>query len=206
MRVIGIGLLLLSSLITTRLLAEEEEFLPNAKQLGVLKSVSDCSVYLAVRQHTRLRYRALLVAKQKIKDFAKRRREALGLCGAPTEESRRALQDEKLARQCPKEFAAWVKSSEHFLNNRFEIQETYRNLQSLEGIINYYCGDIPDVPEKLPEEKKSESPSELIPVPPLIEPSIETPKDQVQESPSALIEPVLPDLFVEEEIPAEKPA
>jgi len=192
------GALLLSSVLCMSLWAQDEDFFAGSKQLEVLKSVSDCSVYLAVRKHTRARYRELLVAKQKIKEIAKQRREALGLCGAPTEDSRRALQDERIARQCPKEFSQWIKISENYLNNQFEIKESYRNLQSLAGIINYYCGEVPEVLEKLPLEKPPEEklPEEKQPVqekedsPPVI-----SAPPRLEVSPH--LEPLLPDLFIE---------
>lgn len=208
------GVLLFASMLCMSLWAEDEEFLPSSKQLEYLKSASDCSVYLAVRKHTRTRYRELLIAKEKIKEIAKQRREALGLCGAPTEDSRRALQDERLATQCPREFAQWIKISEKFLSNGFEIKEAYRNLQSLAGIINYYCGEIPDVLEKLPEEEKTE-PGEkqenapvIISAPPILEaapvPNIYPLDEEVPRS--VWREPSLPDLFIEESMPAENPA
>lgn len=194
--------------------SQDEDFMPEVKQVDALKLVSDCSVYLAVRKHTRTRYRELLNAKEKIKEIAKQRREALGLCGAPAEDSRRALQDEKLARQCPSEFAQWIKISEKFLSNRFEIQEAYRNLQSIAGVINYYCGEIPDVLEKLPEEEKAvpEEKQEKVPViisaPPILEatPSRKNYPFDGEVPPSVWKEPSLPDLFVEELMPAENPA
>lgn len=216
------GALLFASVLCMSLWAEDDEFLPSSKQLEHLQAATDCSVYLAVRKHTRTRYGELLVAKEKIKEIAKQRREALGLCGAPTEESRRALQYESLARQCPREFSQWIKISENYLNNQFELREAYRNLQSLAGIINYYCGEIPDVLEKLPaEEAEKEIPDEknerdekeekapvIISAPPLLEaaPALRNPQSEEEIPPAVWKEPSLPDLFIEGPMPAEKPA
>lgn len=98
------------------------------------------------------RYRELLSAQVKIKQIAKQRREALVLCGAPSEASRRALQDDELASRCPGDYQEWLKTGESYLINQAEMNETYRNLQSLAGLISYQCGRVPEVPESLPAE------------------------------------------------------
>ena len=135
----------------------EESYLPNQKQIQTLRDRSDCSIYAAVRGRSMRRYRELLSAQSKIKQIAKQRREALVLCGAPSEASRRALQDDELASRCPQDYQEWLKAGESYLINQAEINETYRNLQSLAGLISYQCGRVPEVPDSLPPESSSEA-------------------------------------------------
>ena len=138
----------------------EESYLPTQKQIQTLRERSDCSIYVAIRGRTMRRYRELLSAQVKIKQIAKQRREALVLCGAPSEASRRALQDDELASRCPGDYQEWLKTCESYLINQAEMNETYRNLQSLAGLISYQCGRVSEVPESLPAEPTpAENPS-----------------------------------------------
>jgi hypothetical protein len=144
-----IGFILLWGVIA---IAREESYLPTQKQIQTFRDRSDCSIYSAIRGRTMRRYRELLSAQVKIKQIAKQRREALVLCGAPSEASRRALQDDELASRCPGDYQEWLKTGESYLINQAEMNETYRNLQSLAGLISYQCGRVPEVPESLPAE------------------------------------------------------
>lgn len=130
----------------------EESYIPNLKQMHLFRERGDCSIYASIRGKTMKRYRELLVAQAKIKQIAKQRREALVLCGAPSEGSRRALQDQELASRCPIDFQKWVRTGESYFINQAELSESYRNLQSLAGLISYQCGQVPEVPESLPPE------------------------------------------------------
>lgn len=130
----------------------EENYLPNMKHLRMFNERKDCSIYSAIRGKKMRRYRELLAAQSKIKQIAKQRREALVLCGAPSDASRRALQDEELASRCPQDFQEWLKAGESYLINQAELGETYNHLQSLVGLISYHCGRVPEVPESLPPE------------------------------------------------------
>jgi len=140
--------------------AKEESYLPSAKNFRLWNERSDCSVYAAVRSRISRRYRELLKAQTAVRDIAKRRREALVLCGAPAEESRRALQDELLADKCPSEYRAWLDSGENVLINKMEVAAAFRYLQSLAGVIAFNCGSIPEVPDSLPQEPLQSAPSQ----------------------------------------------
>jgi len=157
-RVWGIGFCLL---LGGEAFAKEQSYLPSAKHVRVFKERSDCSVYSAVRSKVARRYRELASASTTVHQIAKQRREALVLCGAPTEESRRALQEEALADKCPAEYLEWLRSGETALINKMELSEAYRNLQSLAGVIAYHCGAMPELPDSLPPEpaQASEEPS-----------------------------------------------
>lgn len=137
--------------ISTVASGEESDFLPEAKHMRVLTARGDCSIYSAVKSKTEIRYRELTAAGNAINEIAKQRRESLVKCGAPSEESRRALQEDELADQCPQEYRNWIKAGEIYLTNKVEIQETYRNLQSLAGLIGYYCGKVSQ-PSSIPAE------------------------------------------------------
>ncbi|NDC26037.1 MAG: hypothetical protein EB120_14105 [Proteobacteria bacterium] len=128
-------------------------FLPTLRHVRVLRSRGDCSIYGAVKAKTEARYRELSLAESEIKEIAKQRREALVKCGASSEDSRRALQEEELADQCPTEYGEWIRSGESYLANQVELKDTYRNLKSLSGLIAYYCGKLPPEPSSVPAEK-----------------------------------------------------
>lgn len=145
----GLGIFLLLS---TEAFAKGQSYLPSAKHLRIFKERSDCSVYSAVRSRVTKRYRELSSASSAVHQIAKQRREALVQCGAPTEESRRALQEEALADKCPAEYREWLRSGEAALLNKMELSEAYRNLQSLAGVIAYHCGAMPELPDSLPPE------------------------------------------------------
>jgi|688.fasta_scaffold145022_3 hypothetical protein len=137
--------------ISTLGMGEEADFLPQARHVRVFTSRGDCSIYSAVKSKTEGRYRELTAARNSINEIAKQRRESLVKCGASSEESRRALQEDELADQCPQEYRDWIKAGEIYLTNKVEIQETYRNLQSLAGLISYYCGKVSE-PHSIPAE------------------------------------------------------
>lgn len=148
-------LLFLGSLVSLVHVSAEENYLPTPRQIQILRDQSDCSIYAAIRGRTMRRHRELLAAQAKIKQIAKQRREALGLCGAPSEASRRALQDEELALRCPTDYQEWLKAGESYLINQVELRDSYKQLQSLAGLISYQCGKVPEVPDSLPPEPAS---------------------------------------------------
>ena len=167
-RIKFLSIIMMGSLGVSISFADDQSYLPNLRQLKVFKEHSDCSIYAVVRARNVKRYRELVTAREKIKEIAKQRRESLVACGAPTEDSRRALQDEELASRCPKDYQDWLKTGENYLANQVEIQEAVKNIQSLQGIIAYYCGKMADVPDSLPlepapepiqESKPAENPS-----------------------------------------------
>lgn len=137
--------------------AETPSYLPQAKHRQILKDRFDCSVYGAVQARTRAKYRELSEARKKILEFAKQSREALVLCGASSKDSRRALQEEELADHCPVQYERWVNSGQNLEVTEIDLNEKYRELQSLAGVISYYCGKIAEVPLALPPEPTPES-------------------------------------------------
>ena len=156
-RIWGLGFCLL---LGAQAFAKEQSYLPSAKHFRVFKDRSDCSVYSAVRSKVARRYRELSSASAAVHQIAKQRREALVLCGAPTKESRRALQEDVLADKCPLEYQEWLRSGEKALVNKLELSEAYRNLQSLAGVIAYHCGSMPELPDSLPPEPSEPSHSD----------------------------------------------
>ena len=140
-----------------------ESFIPSTAHATLLRNRMDCSIYAAVKVRTQQKYQDLLIAYKGLKKFAKQRREALVLCGAPSEDSRRALQEEDLADRCPTEYQSWLGAGERYFTHRMELNEAHRNLQSLVTLIAYHCGKVPEVPEKLPPEPEAQPPSEVSP-------------------------------------------
>lgn len=153
---------------------EERNYVPQVKHLQILKDRFDCSVYGAVQARTRAKYRELSEARKKILEFAKQSREALVLCGASSKDSRRALQEEELADQCPAQYERWVNSGQNLVVTEIDLNEKYRELQSLAGVISYYCGKMVDVPSTLPPEPTPES----VAPPAQPEPSVVTPSEK----------------------------
>lgn len=137
----------------------DESFLPQPKHMKLMQGRKECFIYAAVQKKTYKQWRNKVSAKEKIEALARRNRNQLELCGARLKDSRGNFPEEELATMCPNEYQKWITSGELYVTNQVEVNEAYRQLQSLAGLISYHCGEIPVLPDAVPDSIPAENPN-----------------------------------------------
>jgi len=117
-----------------------------------LRGRKECFIYAAVQKKTYRQWQDKLAAKGKIEAVTRRNRNELEVCGARLRDAKGNFPEEELATFCPVEYQKWITSGELYVTNQIEVNESYRQLQSLAGLISYHCGEIPVVPDSIPAE------------------------------------------------------